>query len=286
MKTQIKNKLASPKKNISQKDSSSTYSSNIISTPCEKVLSILNEAKNFILSHSKGQNTLISSLDWAIEVITSRSLYSYEFKEKEKVKKLSEENPTEQKEEEKEINKKEEKEINQKEKSENENIENKKEIFINKEEKEKLLLDKSNNKSIELSEKEQNNSHEKRKSTNKRKSIPKDQNQIPINVKELISRMNLLEIKLNNIYINKDYKNIKQELKNHDLENQSDFKVIDMKLNDFNKILDEYKKKIEDCELKCASFDILNIIKDNGNGNIDGAKIFFRIVDFLFVLLF
>ena len=32
-------------------------------------------------------------------------------------------------------------------------------------------------------------------------------------MKELISRMNLLEIKLNNIYINKDYKNIKQELK-------------------------------------------------------------------------
>ena len=196
-----------------------------------------------------------------------------------KLKENNEEKPTEQKEqkeEEKEINKKEEKEINQKEKSENENIENKKEIFINKEEKEKLLLDKSNNKSIELSEKEQNNSHEKRKSTNKRKSIPKDQNQIPINVKELISRMNLLEIKLNNIYINKDYKNIKQELKNHDLENQSDFKVIDMKLNDFNKILDEYKKKIEDCELKCASFDILNIIKDNGNGNIDGAKILFK----------
>ena len=145
-----------------------------------------------------------------------------------KLKENNEEKPTEQKEqkeEEKEINKKEEKEINQKEKSENENIENKKEIFINKEEKEKLLLDKSYNKSIELSEKEQNNSHEKRKSTNKRKSIPKDQNQIPINVKELISRMNLLEIKLNNIYINKDYKNIKQELKNHDLENQSDFKV-------------------------------------------------------------
>ena len=89
MKTQIKNKLASP----NQKDSSTTYSSNIISTPCEKVLCILNEAKNFILSHSKSQNTLISSLDWAIEVITSRSLYSYEFKEKEKVKKLSEENP-------------------------------------------------------------------------------------------------------------------------------------------------------------------------------------------------
>ena len=93
MKTQIKKKLTMPKETTSQKESSNVFSSNIISTPAEKVLLILNDAKNFIQNHSKGQFALIASLDWAIEVITSRSLYSYEFKEKEKVKKLSEENP-------------------------------------------------------------------------------------------------------------------------------------------------------------------------------------------------
>ena len=93
MKAQLKKKLESPKIFPSNKESSLILSSNIITTPSEKVLTILNEAKNFIQNHSKGQYALIASLEWAIEVITSRSLYSYEFKEKEKVKKLSEENP-------------------------------------------------------------------------------------------------------------------------------------------------------------------------------------------------
>ena len=73
--------------------SQSMITSNIITTPCEKVLSILQEAKNFIQNNAKGQYTLISNLDWAIEIISSRSLYSYEIKEKEKVNKLSQENP-------------------------------------------------------------------------------------------------------------------------------------------------------------------------------------------------
>ena len=67
--------------------------SNIITTPCEKVLSILQDAKNCIQRNTKGQITLISNLEWAIEIISSRSLYSYEIKEMEKVNKLSQENP-------------------------------------------------------------------------------------------------------------------------------------------------------------------------------------------------
>jgi hypothetical protein len=67
--------------------------SNIITTPCEKVLSILQDAKNCIQRNTKGQITLKSNLEWAIEIISSRSLYSYEIKEMEKVNKLSQENP-------------------------------------------------------------------------------------------------------------------------------------------------------------------------------------------------
>ena len=67
--------------------------SNIITTPCEKVLSILQDAKNCIQSNTKGQISLIASLEWAIEIISSRSLYSYEIKEVEQVNKLSQENP-------------------------------------------------------------------------------------------------------------------------------------------------------------------------------------------------
>jgi hypothetical protein len=68
-------------------------SSNIITTPCEKVLSILNKIKMFLSKFSKDQIKLIQKLDWAIKIITSRSLYSYELKEKEAIYKLSRENP-------------------------------------------------------------------------------------------------------------------------------------------------------------------------------------------------
>ena len=52
-----------------------------------------------------------------------------------------------------------------------------------------------------------------------------------------------------------------------------------MKINDINQKLGEYNKKIEDCELKCASLDILNMIQDSGDGSVDGAKILFKSLD-------
>ena len=94
MKTQIKSNLKSPKKYNPRKDFFSTLiASSIITTPCEKVLSIIQGAKNYIQNITKEQSTLISNLEWLIEIISSRSLYSYEIKEKEKVNKLSQENP-------------------------------------------------------------------------------------------------------------------------------------------------------------------------------------------------
>ena len=64
-----------------------------ITTPYERVLSIINEAKAFILSISKSQQKLIKGLDWAIKVIASHSLYSYELKDQEYLNQMSEENP-------------------------------------------------------------------------------------------------------------------------------------------------------------------------------------------------
>ena len=174
------------------------------------------------------------------------------------------------------INKESNNEINKEEKKEKEIIENK-EVIIKKEEPEKILSDKTSNKSnVELLEKGQSILTPEKKNSRKKKSSKKELDLISLNAKELLSRINLLEIKLNNLYSNKDLKNIKQELKNHDLENQSDFKVIDMKFNDINQKLEDYDKKMEDCLLKIASFDILNMVKDSGDGTIDGAKILFK----------
>ena len=64
-----------------------------ITTPYERVLGIINEAKTFILSVTKEQKELIKGLEWTIKVISSHSLYSYEFKDQDYLNQISEENP-------------------------------------------------------------------------------------------------------------------------------------------------------------------------------------------------
>ncbi len=64
-----------------------------ITTPYERVLGIINEAKAFILSVTKEQKELIKGLEWTIKVISSHSLYSYEFKDQDYLNQISEENP-------------------------------------------------------------------------------------------------------------------------------------------------------------------------------------------------
>ena len=182
------------------------------------------------------------------------------------------------------IKKEEKTEEKKEEEKREEKEEEKKEQIIKQEikspEKEKTDREKNDSKNNnEPLEKRKMNIKEKLVYSIKKNRFSVDMGQIPINTKELVSRINLLEIKLNNIINNKEIQNIKKELKNHDLENQSDFKVIDMKINDINQKLGEYNKKIEDCELKCASLDILNMIQDSGDGSVDGAKILFKSLD-------
>ena len=182
------------------------------------------------------------------------------------------------------IKKEEKTEDKKEEEKREEKEEEKKEQIIKQEikspEKEKTDREKNDSKNNnEPLEKKKMNTKEKLVYSIKKNRFSVDMGQIPINTKELVSRINLLEIKLNNIINNKEIQNIKKELKNHDLENQSDFKVIDMKINDINQKLGEYNKKIEDCELKCASLDILNMIQDSGDGSVDGAKILFKSLD-------
>ena len=182
------------------------------------------------------------------------------------------------------IKKEEKAEEKKEEEKREEKEEEKKEQIIKQEikspEKEKTDREKNDSKNNnEPLEKKKMNTKEKLVYSIKKNRFSVDMGQIPINTKELVSRINLLEIKLNNIINNKEIQNIKKELKNHDLENQSDFKVIDMKINDINQKLGEYNKKIEDCELKCASLDILNMIQDSGDGSVDGAKILFKSLD-------
>ena len=65
---------------------------NIITTPYEKVLSILRNIKQFITNIIKDKSTLINDIDWCIKIITSHSLYSYELKDRDTITQLSKEN--------------------------------------------------------------------------------------------------------------------------------------------------------------------------------------------------
>ena len=89
MRTNNRFKTTIVKKNLSN----ILLNTDIITTPYEKVLSIIEQAKNFIKINSKNQDKLIKNLEWCIKIITSHSLYSYELKEKEAINQISQNNP-------------------------------------------------------------------------------------------------------------------------------------------------------------------------------------------------
>ena len=69
--------------NNDQNDNPKNNLASFITTPYERVLSIINEAKAFILSESSTQQNLVKGLEWAIKVISSHNLYTYELKDHE-----------------------------------------------------------------------------------------------------------------------------------------------------------------------------------------------------------
>ena len=75
-----------PKRNLS-------LIKNIIETPYERVLSILQDTLNSLNLSSKVQSKLFPDLQWVIKIIKSRKLYSYEIKEKDYVVEMSRNDP-------------------------------------------------------------------------------------------------------------------------------------------------------------------------------------------------
>ena len=58
----------------------STKNLTVFETTYEKVLSILNKIKDFIIKNTKDYQDIIIDLDWVSEVITNKSIYTYEVK--------------------------------------------------------------------------------------------------------------------------------------------------------------------------------------------------------------
>ena len=69
------------------------YMKNIIRTPYERVLSIIQETLKTLNLANKTQSKLLTELQWVIKIIKSHLLYSYEIKEKTYVAELSKNDP-------------------------------------------------------------------------------------------------------------------------------------------------------------------------------------------------
>ena len=69
------------------------YMKNIIRTPYERVLSIIQETLKTLNLANKTQSKLFTELQWVIKIIKSHLLYSYEIKEKTYVAELSKNDP-------------------------------------------------------------------------------------------------------------------------------------------------------------------------------------------------
>ena len=69
------------------------YIKNIIETPYERVLSIIQETIKTLNPASKVQSKLFTELQWVVKIIKSHLLYSYEIKEKTYVAELSKNDP-------------------------------------------------------------------------------------------------------------------------------------------------------------------------------------------------
>ena len=146
--------------------------------------------------------------------------------------------------------------------------ENKENKYINNEEKENGNQEKNEisnkdeiSQSKRNSEKENNKIHTNGKSADLIKNILRA-------IKENKERISNLEKELI-----KEKERNKKDFKSHEQNNYNDFDSLRKKLNELSLKLAEYDSKIENCEIKCSNFDVMNMFKDNGDGNIDAAKV-------------
>ena len=84
------------------------------------------------------------------------------------------------------------------------------------------------------------------------------------------------EINSNTDSLKKDYQKM---IKDHNLQNQAEFRLIDSKFEEVFKMKEDLEKNMEDCISKCSTIDIYNMFKDNGDGTIDATKVMVRALE-------
>ena len=90
-------------------------------------------------------------------------------------------------------------------------------------------------------------------------------------------RISALEDKLK--LESKNIKNAETKLKNHSINNDSQFNLINEKINELFHNNKDYDKKIEDLQVKTSDFDIFSMFKDSGDGTIDATKVMVKALE-------
>ena len=177
----------------------------------------------------------------------------------------------------------------EKDKEENEEI-IKNEIKDNDESETKIEKDKEENKENKENnnnEEKESENHDKKEISNKdeisqsKRNSEKENNKVHTNGKSNDLIKNILRaIKENKERIAslekellKEKERNKKDFKSHEQNNYNDFDSLRKKLNELSLKLAEYDSKIENCEIMCSNLDVMNMIKDSGDGKIDAAKV-------------
>ena len=90
-------------------------------------------------------------------------------------------------------------------------------------------------------------------------------------IKEIISKLNIVDNKLKSE--SKNIKNIENHFKNHELDNESQFKLVNDRINNLLQKNQEFDKNLEDLQVKTTELDVFNMFKDSGDGTIDATKV-------------
>ena len=77
----------------------------------------------------------------------------------------------------------------------------------------------------------------------------------------------------------KNLNNLQVQFKEHLSNNESQFKLIDDKINELFEKTQDFEKKYEDLSIKMTDIDIFSMFKDNGDGTIDATKVMVRALE-------
>ena len=182
--------------------------------------------------------------------------------------------------------------INEKRKNENEqneqNIENnqKDESNINnqyfspnKKVSDKQIVDyKLSGKSLNISQNDSKISGQSKKDKSSTLGVSPDIiTKIMKQLKEQNSKLYILENQLKSE--SKNIKNVENLLKNHTLDNESQIKLINERIDSLLQKNEEYDQKIENLQVKASELDVFSIFRDNGDGTIDATKVMIKALE-------